>query len=180
MSDKPDPRDVLDSLVRDACAQQSAVGLIPEPETAQRYMAGIMNGLDRKEAERKPAPVSTTKKEGAKEREYERRAGEGRQVSEFQVKKTPSQLIDVKRAKSKIRRLLLRRVRLLMAVPEWHARFKQVNPLAANGSLGRDRQRHANELYWQIIRDSERVFGPWNKELAPKAFSFNPASSTPR
>lgn len=59
--------------------------------------------------------------------------------------------------------LLCRRLRILAASPDWAAKVKAVNPLAAQGQLGPEKQAHAEQVYRDVVADSDRAFGPWMK-----------------
>lgn len=191
MSEIRNDRDVLDSLVRDACAMQDERGLIPEVETAQRYMAGVLERLDRKERDDAPKPASVqsddsrasaTKRAGAVEREYERRGGTPLEGKYRVTRKPATPTVEpVSNAKMRyLRRLLQRRIRLLMTKPDWASKIKAVNFVAANGAFGDERQRAALAEYERIVNDSNRLFGDWWKPPGRKAYSTDPRSSTPQ
>ena len=178
-------RGALDALVRDACEQQAVHGVMPTPEPVRRELAPFLSDLDARTAARKPKPstaASTGKREGAIADEYRRRTGRTLNPGEYGIeRRAPGQgqlAAPVKRAEGEW--MVIRRLRLLKRYPDWAARIKGVNPMAAAGNLGPDKKREAESLYKSILKESERVFGPIFFKRAPKAFSTTPSSSTPK
>lgn len=183
------PTNVVEELLRDAVGEQRKRGL-PRPNEVKKYLVDAVERLDRRTEESririkpKETPRSVTKERSTAdmESEYQRRcgwAGITPTVGEWSVTRSPAREVkpapsvgDVTRLDQQRRALQKRRLRarlrLLRSKPDWAAKLKSINPLALQGHLGPEKQRHAEELVKQVIRDSERVFGPWMKAPTKK------------
>jgi hypothetical protein len=187
------PSNVVEELVRDAVAEQKAKGVIPQVNEAHRYIQGLVEDLDkRQEGERlriKPKPtekVMTTERSTAQmESEYEkrlRRHGLAPLPGSWSVTREPAKpepkvkriatLADQskmdRQRKALQKRRLRARLRLLASKPDWADKLKRINPLALQGQLGEDKQKHAEHLVMEVIRASDAVFGPWMKAPGKK------------
>lgn len=185
------PSNVVEELVRDAVADAKAKGAVPRPSEAHKYIQGIVESLDkRQESERlriKPKPtekVMTRERSTAQmESEYEkrlRRHGLSPLPGSWSVTRAPAKpekkriatLADQskmdRQRKALQKRRLRARIRLLASKPDWADKLKRINPLALQGQLGADKQRHAEHLVMEVIRASDAVFGPWMKAPGKK------------
>lgn len=171
--------------MRDGVADQRKAGVIPRPNDVKKYVQGIVETMEKRDAENRlrikpketpPAPVDKLRSTEDMESEYQkrcRRAGVQPMEGSWTVTRRPAQKEsaivqkDDKRtrlAKSRMRA----RLRLLRSKPDWAARLKTINPLALQGQLGPEKQKHAEFLVAEVIRNSEVVFGPWWKGPAKK------------
>ncbi len=181
------PANVVDELVRDGTAEQRAAGVIPRINDVRKYIAGIVDDLERRTDENRlrlkpkapPPPPQATRSTEEMETEYQKRCRRfGVQPTEGSWTVTRAEATTEPRERSifdlRDRRLSLqkmrlrRRLRLLASKPDWAVRIRRVNPLALQGALGIDKQRHAEFLIREVIAESDRVFGPWMKGPARK------------
>jgi hypothetical protein len=154
---------------------QKDAGHEPAPGKVQDLVSGILERMDRKEADRKAQkPLNGTKKPGSLEQEFYRRGGTpGAFADHDLVKKelAPGEirpkLLNLAKGDQKI----AERIRLLKGKYDWFVKLAAVNPLAANGSLGPEKQTEANRAYWRVLLESEKVFGPIFAD-APKKLMF--------
>jgi len=70
-----DPRWVRDSLVEDAVKPARDAGVDVDVQAAEQHVVGVLDKLERKNAEKSAGPTATTKKDGAQEQEFRRRTG---------------------------------------------------------------------------------------------------------
>lgn len=185
------PRHAVDELVRDGVQSQRDQGIMPEPEKIRAFVQGIVERADRQADERrlkvfpKKEKVERPRVERsteAMETEFQKRLKRKGQEAlpgstSWTIERTPTvlkpenpQIVSKRMALAK--RRMRQRLRLLRSKPEWEARLKTINPLALQGHLGEDKQKHATLLVQEVIKDSERVFGPWWK-AAPKKLVFD-------
>lgn len=191
------PNHVVDAVVQDAVESQRARGLIPRTTEVRAYVQGVVERMERRESEdrlrvfSKPAATPRPRVERsteAMEEEFRRRLRRRGQEpvpgqSSWTIERKPIEdigtlrearlatpdtpkIVDKRMALAK--RRMRKRLRLLRSKPEWEARLKTINPLALQGFLGPDKQKHATALVKEILDDSARVFGPWWKGPAKK------------
>ena len=174
------PANVVEELVRDGLADVRSSGVIPRPNDVKKYVQNIVETMERRDAESrlrikpKPvaaAPVDVQRSTDDMESEYQkrlRRHGLEPLPGSWTVTRTPIKkdkgkvALDDERtrlAKSRMRA----RLRLLRSKPDWSEKLKRINPLALQGHLGNDKQKHAEFLVREVIKASESVFGPWWK-----------------
>jgi hypothetical protein len=174
-------REVLDSLIKDACEQQAGAGRLPRSEATQRVIAPILASVEKKREanagrpQPKPEPRAPKSAEVI-EAEYKRRGGMGTNVQLVDVPKTKVRPVSATKAQKKADRMLKARIRLLASKEDWHARLKSVDVLAVQGMRGEAAKLAAREQYRRIIEDSDRVFGPWWKTKARKIYSSGSGS----
>ncbi len=187
------PSNVVEELVRDAVAEQKVRGVVPRPSDAHSYIKGIVEKLDqRQEDDRlriKPKPVEQvmSKERSSLEMESEyqkrlRRHGLEPLPGSWTVTREPAKpeprvkriatiadqsRMDRQRKALQTRRLRAR-IRLLASKPDWADKLKRINPLALQGQLGADKQKHAEFLVMEVIRASDATFGPWMKGTPKK------------
>lgn len=167
-------RKVLDSLVADACEQQRQLGYLPEPDEVKGFIQPIVETLDRKNAEAKPLRAPVEKQADA--RPTPTKARDLNEVAKRKGVEGPFEIVRTEKSRGprvarkrspfelKMEKMLRRRIRLLLSKEDWHERLTRINPLHSLGVGGPEKRRIAGELLMQVIRDSERVFGPWWKE----------------
>lgn len=178
------PANVVESIVKDGAADVRAAGLIPRPNGLHKYVAGIVETMEKRDAEDrlriKPKPVVEARPDVQRstvqmETEYQkrlRRRGHEPLPGSWTVTRAPAKrertllMPDKRNAQAKVR--MRARLRLLRSKPDWADRLKRINPLALQGQLGADKQKHAEFLVTEVIRASEAVFGPWWKAPAKK------------
>ena len=164
------PANVVESLVSDAADAQRLAGVLPTPVDAAQFIQPIVERLDNKPA---PTPTpSSGKKDGAIEREYYRKGGSPGSFDDFEVVRRN----DVKVTATKVKRsapaqMLAVRLQQMRADPDWMLKMKLINPLAFNGVLGIEKKREAHMMYWRLIKDSCRKFGPLGGEPKPLWFT---------
>lgn len=159
-------RDALDAMLTDVADEQRNRGLIPDVTNAKSYLVPIVDRAARKADQPKPTkPEPAAPQQDKVLAEAERRGVHGKWSIDRRV---PS---GVSKKLTRIEQRLRKRIRLLASKPDWAAKLKELNPLALAGTLGEERRRHAAHLVMEIINDSDRVFGPWNKERARKLYS---------
>lgn len=165
------PANCIDALVRGAAEEDRQAGLIPRVAEHRAFVQGIVERMERKDADRpaRPAPAPT-RDEAAQQIAAElAREDDADNVLGGEVRierRTPSEQVAAIRSKGA--ELMAKRIRLLNQHPEWATRIKEVNPLTLNGAHGPEKRKHAEALVMKVIADSERVFGPWWKEpVAP-------------
>jgi hypothetical protein len=166
--------DAKDALLADAAAAQRARGRLPTPADNERYLRGVLERLDRKEAEARPAPASRPEKRpGALAAEARRRAARAGFALEgsFELTRTPlaagGPILEVGKVESAMRKKLRARLRLLRSKPDWKVRIQRINPLALQGAFGKEKQKLAQLEVMKVINDSNRIFGHWMKPPPP-------------
>lgn len=185
------PSHAVDALVRDGAESQRENGILPQPDKIRAYVQGIVERADRQEEERRLKVFPKREKKtqphvgrSTEEMETEfvkrlRRRGQEPlpgpatwivERKPMILKPETPQIVDKRMALGK--RRMRQRLRLLRSKPEWMARLMTINPLALQGHLGEEKQKHATLLVQEIIKDSERVFGPWYKGT-PKKLVFS-------
>ena len=180
------PANVVEELVRDGLAGPRAQGVIPRPNEVKRYVQGVVEAMERRDNEErlrikpKAAPVerSVTRSSDEFEAEYRKRLQRrGMQPLEgsWTITRQPIETkpeksrIDLDNARQQLMKRRMRaRLRLLRSKPDWSAKLKSINPLALQGQLGADKQKHAEHLVREVIKASEAVFGPWMAGPAKK------------
>lgn len=171
---------VKDALMKGAAEEQSKKGMLPATVDNDRYLADVLNRMDRKTSEATPqAPIKPQKKPGAFEAEAKRRAEqEGFTLSgNWQVTNTPKPLalggsmVEVKKAETILRKRLRLRIRLMRETPEFEARMKRINPLALQGQFGREKRERAAAEWRKLLAASDRKWGDWRKPRAAALFS---------
>lgn len=181
------PSNVVEELVRDGVADIRKTGALPRPNEVKKYVQGIVETMERRDADErlriKPketprAPADVARSTDDMESEYQkrcRRAGVeplpgSWTVTREPIRKERSKLeLDDERTRIAKRRMRAR-LRLLRSKPDWAERLKRINPLALQGQLGPDKQKHAEFLVREVIKASEAVFGPWWKGPAQKVW----------
>lgn len=177
------PSNVVEELVRDGVADQRKAGVIPRPNEVKAYVQAIVEKMERRDDDArgriqpKAAPVqrevsrSTSEMETEYRKRLERRGltpMDGSWTVTRQAPKEKSKLeLDTERTRLAKRRMRAR-LQLLRSKPDWAAKLKTINPLALQGQLGPDKQKHAEFLVREVIKSSEAVFGPWMKAPAKK------------
>ncbi len=181
------PATVVDELVRDGTADQRRSGVIPRTNEVRKYVIGIVEDLERRNEDSRlrikpkaatPAPRAERSTEDM-ESEYAKRCQrhgiepmEGSWTVTRDEPKPERTLFDLRDKRTRLQEQRLRaRLRLLRSKPDWAARIKRVNPLALQGQLGPDKQKHAEFLIREVITESDRVFGPWMK-AKPRKLHF--------
>jgi hypothetical protein len=175
---KAEPHQARDWMVEDACDNQRAKGELPTPHENSKYLEGVLNRMDRKKSDSKPrTPLKSNKKPGAFERELDRRAEQnGFEVKgDWEVTEKAAELPITAPAQqlSWADQCMLKRLQLLKSLPDWHVKFKRVNPRASMGFLGPDKKREADAMLWKIVHESVGVFGEWlQPKPTPKPISY--------
>jgi hypothetical protein len=182
------PANVVEELVRDGVAGQRASGAIPRPNDVKKYVAGIVETMEKRDADNRlrlkpkpstPAPADMQRSTEDMESEYQkrcRRFGIEPTPGSWSVTRRPGKKerskLELDNARTRLAKQRMRtRLRLLRSKPDWAAKLRAINPLALNGQLGPDKQKHAEFLVREVIRSSESVFGPWWK-APPKKLVF--------
>ncbi len=182
------PSNVVEELVRDGVAEQRAHGIIPRTNEVKAYVAGIVGRVEKESAEQRlrikpkpPAPAehTVTRSSDEFEKEYQTRlARRGLEplpgtwtIERGPAKPERSYAEYLSQRDALAKRRMRTRLRLLRSKPDWANKLKVINPLALNGQLGPDKQKHAEHLVREVIRSSEAVFGPWWK-APPKKLVF--------
>lgn len=183
------PANVVEELVRDAVGDVRKTGAIPRPNDVKKYVAGIVETMERRDADNRlrikpkaapPAQVDRLRSTEDMESEYQKRcqrAGHEPMPGSWTVTRRPARKeptkVDLDNERTRLAKLRMRdRLRLLRSKPDWAAKLKRINPLALQGQLGPDKQKHAEFLVLEVIRASGDVFGPWWKAPAkPMWFS---------
>ena len=175
------PANAVEAVVKDAVASQRASGVIPRTNDVHKYVQGIVERMERREDDSrlriKPAPApmertvtrSTEDLESEYQKRLRRRGHEPLPGSWTITREAPkpaqkSKLASLKDARSAVAASRMRtRLRLLRSKPDWAAKLKVINPLALNGQLGPEKQKHAEHLVREVVKASNAVFGPWMK-----------------
>ena len=180
------PTNAVEELVRDGVAEVKARGLIPRPSDVKKYVTGIVEKVERQDAEQrlriKPKPVQVerevTRSSDEFEREYQKRLrarGMEPLPGSWNVTRQAAQPgkveLDMQRT-ALAKRRMRERLRLLRSKPDWAAKLKTINPLALQGQLGPDKKKHAEFLVREVIKSSEAVFGPWWRQKAKKLYGL--------
>jgi len=164
--------EIKDMLVEDACEQQRLNGVLPTPRECEVMICGVLESLDQKPKFAPSAP--SQKKSGAVDSEIEKRRAkhglsEMARVPHVVERKPIAQggaWFEARRRLTKLERLMKDRLALLRSKPDWHEKFKVLNPYALQGYLGKEKQREADAYVRRIIESSNAIFGPWWKEQA--------------
>ncbi len=176
------PTHVVDALVRDAAEDQRSRGMLPRVNEVRAYVQGIVERMDAKARDRKPALCAdpyaqrsrqrlaeTALQDGgdALEREYRKRtarfgleAAPGSWRVEHRGPETPKP----RTVMSEVERRMRKRLRLLRSKPDWAAKLRRINPLALAGTLGEEKRLEADAEVRKVIVASDATFGPWWKE----------------
>ncbi len=178
------PANVVEELVRDGIAPQRERGIIPRVNEVKKYVAGIVERLERSNEDQRlrirPAPVTPAPKvrsDAEMSAEYQKRIARAGQapmegswdVSRAPIKRKSAALLTLNEQRHSFAASRMRtRLRLLRSKPDWAAKIKAVNPLALNGQLGEEKQKHAEHLIREVIKASDVPFGPWMKAPAKK------------
>ncbi len=180
---KPNP---VELMLEDAANAQRSRGLIPKLNDARQYIAGIVEKVERQSEENrlriKPAPPPAPEKRTLTDRtdeelndEFKKRAarfGHDPLPGSWTITKGGDTPERKRTALRKGDKLLAARIRLIRNDPEWWNRAKTINPLAMSGQLGPEEQKHATQLWWQLIEASERKWGPWHKPAVKPLYSL--------
>jgi hypothetical protein len=157
-------RGVRDSLAKDAADAHRQQGSMPPMEDINAYLAGILEGMDRKESDRKP--LAATKKPGAMEKEFERRGGTEGAFGDWTIEKkepTPQKLVQTPRDAdyAKYWRLVRARLREIARKPEWRDRVQDAigNPHALYGHLGKLEQERCLNRVRAILHEYQVKYG---------------------
>ena len=154
-------RKTKDELLALATEAQRAAGVEPTPDEVSRYLDGVLSRMDQKPSREKREAAEKAK---ATEEIIERRDDDG-----VEVYRRPLTKADDAWRPPRVDpfvRLLLLRIDLLRAYPDWFAKLKCVNPLCLTGAFGYDKQAQAVREVVKICDASSRLFGDWR---IPKA-----------
>lgn len=180
------PANAVEAIVRGGVEDQRRAGVMPRPNDLRKYVQGVVETMERRDAEDrlrikpKPTPVerpSVERSTADMESEYKKRlARKGHEalpgswtVTRDKPKQKRTQLAALNDQRSSVAAQRMRvRLRLLRSKPDWAAKIKAINPLALQGQLGPEKQKHAEFLIREIIRASDGVFGPWMAAPARK------------
>lgn len=188
----PGSRDALDSLMGDACEAQKLNGHIPTPQEVQDFFTGIMVNIDAKEAEKAgkpeptpqaPQPVPLDEKLAQMQEAYNKKGGHG--PLEWVDPKTVQKPIDTpevqkldyvpknlrKRLQARIKLLTERNTRGEYKRPDFAQRMKT----AWAGAFGLSRHQALSAMY-DVLEDSNRLFGDWRKPPPRKLWSTGSGS----
>lgn len=183
------PSHAVDAIVQDALAEQRASGVIPKTNEVRAYVQAIVEKMDRKESERRPAPsvetpsphphhtsIFSSDGNGEQlEREYRKRLarrGEEPLPGTWRVEhKAPTpKTSKARRILGKAEKLMRQRLKLLRSKPDWADKLKRINPLALQGQLGKTKNLEADAEVRKVINASNIVFGHWAKEPGKRLF----------
>jgi hypothetical protein len=167
-------------VVRDAVEPQRERGILPKVNEVRGYVQGIVERMDRKQSEAKPAPTaaprpveprrfaSVEEADDHLQTEYKRRMSRRGLTpidGKWTVTRRPVANVTGKRTVMDIgSERVAKRIAQIRRDPEWRLRGERINPLALDGSLGADKQEKALEMWRQLIEDSNRKFGDWRKD----------------
>jgi hypothetical protein len=183
------PANVVEELLRDATDAQRAKGLIPRVTDSKAYLQGVVETMEKRDEDQrlrikpKPMPQVQTKERSSAdmESEYEkrlRRAGQSPLPGSWSVTREPvrpatkqDQKLKETQKQALLRRRFRERLSLLRSKPDWAEKLKRINPLAVQGQLGPEKQKHAHHLVMEVIRASDVTFGSWMK-APPKKLIF--------
>jgi hypothetical protein len=164
------PTNTVEAMVADAADAQRAAGVLPTPVDAAQFIQPIVERLDNKPA--KVATPSSGKKPGAMEKEYYRKGGSPGSFEDFEIVRRNEVKVEAKRVKRTApAQMIARRLQQMRADPDWMLKMKCINPLAFNGVLGIEQKREAHMMYWRLIKDSCRKFGPLGGDPKPLWFT---------
>ena len=170
---------VRDSLAKDAADSHRHAGSIPPVDDINDYLSGILDGMDRKAADAKPATITdATKKPGAAEREFYRRGGTPDQFGEWTVERKPSEMRLVEPPSDDTYRkfwgLVRKRLRVIARKPEWRAKVEEAigNPHDLFGHRGADRQTECLNRIRAVLYEYQVRYGSALKE-PPKKLIFS-------
>jgi len=158
----PDPHWVKETLVEELCDTQREGGYLPTPVDNEQFILDILDKSDRLP---KPKATNTAPRKGK----------DAKSIIEND-EQFPCKLLrgnEVKRplprSLSPLDRLMQRRFKMLMRIPEWAARCRAASCLGVMTpeSHGGGPQVYA-KLAQAILDDSNKVFGDWTKEPARK------------
>ncbi len=169
------PANLVEELVRDGIAPQRERGVIPRVNEVKKYVAGIVERLERSNEDQrlriKPTPTPAA---AAAAVAAARRAGQSPMEGSWGVARAPlkrksSILTSLEEKRHSVQAGRMRtRLRLLASKPDWAAKIKAVNPLALNGQLGLEKQKHAEHIVREVVKASDAIFGPWMASPAKK------------
>jgi hypothetical protein len=164
------PTNAVESMVSDAVDAQRAIGAMPTPVDAAQFIQPIVEKLDNKPAPK--ATPSSVKKEGAVEAEFYKKGGTPGSFDDFEIRRRTDVKVEAKKVKRTApAAMLAHRLQQMRKDPEWMLKMKLINPLAFNGVLGDEQKREAHMMYWRLIKDSCRKFGPLDGGPKPLWFS---------
>ena len=190
------PAHCVDAVVRDAVEGVRTDGHIPDVQAIRGYVQGIVEKMDRKDADnrhrirpKKVRPQRAGRAPASHIKEANRRLAArglpGLMDPEGWDVTRGGNVLDrerLNRASRKLKHgevfgdyeagLLSRRIRLMKNVPEYNDMLSRINPYARDGSLGPKKKRHALFLTWKAIKASAAHFGPWWKP-PPKRLWFS-------
>lgn len=175
------PSNVVEELLRDGVADHRSSGVIPRTNDVKKYIADIVETMERRDEEArlrikpKEAPLpprSEARSDPEMESEYLKRCkrfGLEPMEGSWTVTRAPIRperklaALNGQRQSLAAKRLRAR-LRLLRSKPDWAAKIQAVNPLALQGQLGEEKQKHAEHLIREVIKASNATFGPWMKD----------------
>lgn len=181
------PSNAVEAIVKDGVEDQRRAGVLPRPNAVKQYVQGIVERMERRDEDArlrikpKATPVEVTKERSSQDMESEyvrrcHRVGIEPTPGTWTVTRTPIEdapkqpsLLEVDGKRRSLQKRRLRaRIRLLRSKPEWAAKLKVINPLALQGQLGPEKQKHAEYLVKEVIKSSDATFGPWMKGPAKR------------
>jgi hypothetical protein len=183
----PGSREALDSLMEDATEAQKRRGHIPTPQEVQDFFTGVLVEIDAKEAAKAgrpepkaapPPPVPLDEKLAQMQEAYNKKGGHGplqwvdpatvqKPIDTPEVRKldhVPQNLR--KRLQARIKLLTERNTRGEYKRPDFAHRMKT----AWAGAFGLSRHQALAAMY-DILEDSNRLFGDWRKPPPRKLWS---------
>ena len=182
---------VRDSLLEGAAIEQTKRGMIPTTTANADYVVGVLEPLAQAQAQAaaKPAQVATQPEprprlidcaddEFQKELKIRcRRFGmptpEGWTIDRGAKEKLIGGPATTQKLISEATRRMRRRLQFLRTMPEWHLRFRQINPLALQGQLGKAKKREAEIAVRKILAAADVKFGPWWKSAPARPLWFS-------
>jgi hypothetical protein len=158
-----EPITCVDALVRDACAQQRANGVLPTPDMARDFVQPIVEKMDNKPA----PPTSPTKKPGAFEAEYGKRSTtpfdmDGVSIEHKPVSPEPEQEPQTCLREERLRK----RIQQIIRDDKFGMELKGLTP-ALNGFLGRKAQLLAQRRALQLLDETNERWGDWEVGAGP-------------
>ena len=170
---KADPLWVRDSLVEDVTRPSQEDGRVVDANAASEYIVGILERMDRKQADAKPVPQpkSQADKVGEFAVEFERRTGRSLpDALELERNMPERKLVALDKSEAIARQRLAERLRWIKSKPDL---YEQVKGPAA-GLLSKDkniREKAAQKLR-DVIAKTDRLCGhEWHKPK-PKRLTF--------
>ncbi len=166
-----DPRQVRDSLVEDVVKPARDAGRDVNVQNAEKYVVDILDGMERKQSEKKAGPVATESKNEVGE-EFRRRTG--RELDE-NWKQDKAAIAKAQLAQdSQMRRMvgeqrLIERLRWMRARPDLRAKVESLS-LALNSSNQNIRKRAEMRMV-KLIEKSNKLAGfDWRQPKPGKLF----------